>query len=375
MIAATTPLAALIASTASVQDRVRRPDITPRSNLPGLQSGETWPTASWTTSPPEDQGFPDDLSDQIDEMVELTTPLLTSLIVVRHGALVIDNHYNGFEADEPFHIWSITKSVTAMATGIAFREGLLTDLDQTLGELIPDRIPAEADPRVANITLVHLLTSMSGWEWDGRINFSRHDETDDLELMLARPLAYAPGEGFEYDSSNSNLLSYVIEAKSGETMAEFLQPRMFDILGIAKPEWTAMNQGETRGAGGLRLIPSDVAKLGLLMLRNGTWDGEEIITPDWITESTSPQATGTSSSSGVNIGGGGAYGYQWWIRETLEYPAYYGNGYGGQTLYMVPELDLIVVTGVASTDEATPDQQQPVIPIIEELIIPAAEPM
>lgn len=332
---------------------------------------EGWPTGGWAVNSPEAHGLPADLAAQVDAWQAQTAPLMTSFLVVHGGELIVDRHYNGFTPDQTFHIWSITKSVSSMATGIAFREGLLTSVDQTLGELIPFRIPANADPRVPGITLYHLLTSTSGWAWDGRINFSRHDETDDLDAMLARPMAFNPGEGFEYDSVNSNLLSYIIQVQSGVPMAEYLQPRMFDPLGIPPPEWIHMYDGETRGAGGLFLTPANLAKLGYLMLRNGEWAGQQIMMPEWVAESTVAQASGTSSATGVNIGGGGAYGYQWWVKQPLGIQAYYGNGYGGQTVYMVPDLDLVVVTGVAGTDVSRPDLQQPVMPIIEELVIPA----
>lgn len=349
--------------------------ITPPALTRAQETGSTldsWPSETWSRTSPEAQGLPADLPARIDQWAAGTAPLLTSLLVVRGGELVVDRHYNGFDPNQTFHIWSITKSVTSIAVGIAFREGLLTSLDQTLGELIPERIPADADPRVSSITLEHLLTSTSGWQWDGRINFSRHSETDDLDLVLSRPMVCDPGDCYEYDSSNSNLLSYIIQVQSGVTMAEYLQPRLFDPLGIPEPEWITMYDGETRGAGGLYLTPADLAKIGLLFLNGGEWDGERIVEEDWVAASTQPQASGTSSISGVNIGGGGAYGYQWWVKEPSGYPAYYGNGYGGQTLYMVPDLDLVVVTAVAGTDVNEPGNQQAVLPIIEDLIVPAA---
>ena len=109
--------------------------------------------ASWPTTNPEDQGLPADLADQIDARVATETPLLSALLVVRGGQLVVERYYNGFQAEETFAVWSVAKSITTIAAGIAFRKGLFTDLDQTLGELMPDRIPAEADPRVQDITL------------------------------------------------------------------------------------------------------------------------------------------------------------------------------------------------------------------------------
>ncbi|HEV2128984.1 MAG TPA: serine hydrolase [Thermomicrobiales bacterium] len=358
--ALTLPLAAAIAPSAVVlaQGSTSRP--------------MAWPDETWPVSGPEAHGLPADLGDRIDQQVTVTTPLLTSLLVIRGGDLVISRHYNGFAPDQTFHIWSVTKSVSSIATGIAFREGLLNDVNQTLGELIPDRIPAGADPRVANITLEHLLTSTSGWAWDGRINFSRHGETDDLDMMLARPMMCDSGACFEYDSTNSNLLSYIIQVQSGVTMAEYLQPRLFDPLGIPEPEWVTMYDGFNRGAGGLFLTPGDMAKLGLLYLHRGEWDGQRIVDEEWVAASTSRQASGTSTITGVNIGGGGAYGYQWWVQDLFGYPAFYGNGYGDQTLYVVPDFNLVVVTGVASTDVNKPENQQPVLPIIEETIVPAA---
>jgi CubicO group peptidase (beta-lactamase class C family) len=370
VIAAMSPLAAMLGSRASAQDGTSGPPLPGETAVPEVLPGERWPIDGWPTELPEEHGLPADLAEQVDQWAVQSTPMMSAFLVIHDGELIVDNYYNGVTPEDPFHIWSVTKSVSSIATGIAFREGLLTDLNQTLGELIPDKIPANADPRVPGITLYHLLTSTSGWAWDGQINFSRHSETDDLDAMLARPMAFNPGEGYEYDSVNSNLLSYIVQVQSGVTMAEYLQPRMFDPMNIPPPEWVHMYQGETRGAGGLFLTPADLAKIGLMMLRNGDWAGEQILTPEWVAESTVPQASGTSSASGVNIGGGGSYGYQWWVKQPHGIPSYYGNGYGGQTLYMVPDLDLIVVTAVHGTHVDWPDLQQPVIPIIEDLIIP-----
>lgn len=335
-------------------------------------TGDTWPTDGWAIANPDDQGLPSDLADQIDARVASETPLLSALLVVRGGQLVVERYYNGFQADETFAVWSVAKSITTIAAGVAFRDGLFSGLDQTLGELMPDRIPAEADPRVQDITLQHLLTSTSGWEWDGRINFRRHDETDDLDLALTRPMICDPGDCFEYDNTNTNLLSYLIGTMSGGTMAEYLQPRLFDPLGIAPPEWLVTEDGANRGAGGLLMTPGDLTKLGYLYLNGGAWDGEQIVDEEWVTASTIEQVSGTSSTSGVNISNDATYGYQWWITETSDYPVFYGNGYGGQTLYVVPDLDLVVTTAVAGTDVNAPENQQPVMPIIEELIVPAA---
>ena len=357
VVGAMTPVAAVIAQPVRAQD--------------SIPERESWPTDGWESTDPQSQGMPADLVVEIDARVAAETPLLSGLLVVRGGDLIVERYYNGFEANQTLAVWSVAKSVTTIGVGIAFREGLLTSLDQTIGELIPDRIPAGVDPRVESVTLEHLLTSTSGWEWDGRINFRRHNESDDLDLMLSRPMVCDPGECFEYDNTNTNLLSYIIGVQSGLTMAEYLQPRLFDPLGIAQPEWLTTEYGVNRGAGGLDMTISDMAKLGYLFLNGGAWDGQRIVDEEWVTASTTEHASGTSSTSGVNIADA-AYGYQWWIKELSGYSSFLGIGYGGQTVYVVPDLDLVVATGVVGTDVSEPENQQPVSQIIEGLIVPAA---
>jgi CubicO group peptidase (beta-lactamase class C family) len=329
-----------------------------------------WPTRRWRTTTLEGQAFDPNMPAIVEGRVASETPLLSALVVVRHGYIVYEQYFNGQDPDVPIHTWSVTKSVTNIAVGIAFREGLLTSTDQTLGELIPDRIPEGADPRVADITLLHLLTSTTGFQWDGRINFSRHSETDQLGLMLGRPMVCDPGDCFEYDSTNTNLLSYIVEVLSGETMAENLQTRLFDPLGIDQPEWTTMENGSTRGAGGLHLTARDMAKIGFLYLNMGVWDGERIVDEEWVEISTVEHVSGTSSTSGVNIGGG-PYGYQWWVADVAGHHVYRANGYGGQFIYVVPDLDLVVVSAVAGTVRERPEDQQRIGPIINEVIIPS----
>lgn len=117
-------IAALAPAAIMLRHRTSAQDGTGGTTLPGM----VWPTQAWPEGSPGEHGFPPDLSEQINALVAVETPLVTSMLVVRHGNLVVDNYYNGFTFDQPFHIWSITKSVTSIATGIAFREGLLTDL-------------------------------------------------------------------------------------------------------------------------------------------------------------------------------------------------------------------------------------------------------
>lgn len=331
----------------------------------------TWPTDGWRIADPAGDGMDPYFLSQLDAWVVNETPLLSALLVVHDGAIVFENYYNGLTWDQPFFAWSVAKSVTGIGVGIALREGLLPGLGLTLGELIPERIPAGADPRVPGITVEHLLTMTAGWEWDGRINFQRHAETDDLDFDLMRTMVFDPGACFEYDNGCSNLLSYIIQSLSGETMADYLQPRLFDPLGIARPAWLTTEDGATRGAGGMELTARDLAKLGYLFLRGGQWDEARIVDEEWVASSTRVQSSGTSDMTGANISYGSAYGYHWWVRQTAGYPAYYASGYGGQLVYVVPDFDLVVVTGVTPIAAYEPERQQSPVPCIDELIVPA----
>lgn len=330
-----------------------------------------WPTEGWLVADPADDGMDPAFLERIDGRVAAETPLLSTLLVARRGEIVFEGYYNGFGVDETLHTWSVTKSVTGIATGIALREGVLRDLDQTLAELISDGIPEGADPRVPGITVGQLLTSSAGWEWNSQTNFQRSLDTDQVDVMMTRPMVCDPGTCFEYDSTCPNLLSVAIQEQTGETMAAYLQPRLFDPLGIEEPVWLTTEYGATRGGGGLELTARDMAKLGFLYLNGGTWDGQEIVTAEWVADSTSAQVDGVSALSGVNIGGGG-YGYLWWEGVSGGLPAYNANGYGGQRIVVVPERDLIVVTGNATIVAERPEEQQNATAIIDEVIVPGA---
>ena len=330
-----------------------------------------WPTAGWRTAPAEQLGIDPGMLAWADQRLLAEAPLLSSIVVVKDGHIIFERNYNGYSFDQRPQTWSVSKSVTNIAVGLALQEGYIGSLSQTLGELIPYRIPADADPRVWNVTIEQLLTMTAGWAWDGRINFSRTQETDDIDAMLRRPMQCDPGACFEYDSGSSNLLAFVVEELTGQSMADYLQPRLFEPLGIQEPYWVVTEDDTNRGGGGLHLNTREMAKIGFLYLNDGQWDGQQIISRDWVERSTQTQASGVGFLSGVNIGNG-PYGYHWWIQEPAGWSAFSAQGYGGQLIYVVPGLDLVVTTLFAGADPVAPEQQQRPIPIIEEVIVPAA---
>ncbi|HEU5430985.1 MAG TPA: serine hydrolase, partial [Thermomicrobiales bacterium] len=304
---------------------------------------------------------------EADRRAQVELPRLSALAVVRGGDLVFERYYGGQQPEQPIDLWSATKSVTNMAVGMAVADGKLR-LDQTLGELIPERIPANADPLTRRVSVENLLTMTAGWQWDSRTDFLHLDDAPDWAARtLALPMACYPGVCYEYNSGGVHLLSVILQKVTGETEAAYLQPRLFDPLGIARPTWRQSPQGETAGAFGLELTARDAAKLGFLYLNGGVWAGKQIVPASWVATSTVEHSSGTSPS-GVNLGQTG-YGYLWWTTATAGHPAYFALGYGSQLIYVVPALDLVVVALVAAPRQ---DQQQDPIPLVEGAIVPAA---
>jgi CubicO group peptidase (beta-lactamase class C family) len=302
-----------------------------------------WPTADWRTAPPEEYGIDPAALADVDGRVPSETPDLSALLVVRHGYLVFERYYGGHTSDQAINVRSITKSVTGTLIGIALAEGQLRDLDQTVGELIPDRIPAGADPNVANVTLRQLLTMTSGLAWDAATDYPTLIASDDwVALTLSLPVVGVPGETFVYNSGGSHLLAVILAAATGRDTLDYGNEKLFRPIGMKPKAWARSPQGERIGGFGLELTARDMARFGNLYLNGGVWDGEQVVSADWVAASTTWQATGDAT------GGWAAYGYQWWVTATnAGYPAYFALGYGGQHIFVVPDLDLVVVTGIA----------------------------
>ena len=310
--------------------------------VPGAVERDYWPTDGWRAAAPEAHGIDPAALAAVDARVPSETPDLSALLVVRHGYLVFERSYNGYDPAEPINVRSVTKSVTGALIGIALAEGHISGLDQTVGELIPDRIPPDADPRVADVTLEQLLEMTSGLAWDAGSDWPTLTASDDwVALTLGQPVVGVPGQTYVYNTGGSHLLSVIVEAATGQDAEEYARDKLFGPLGIEPGDWPRSPQGEPSGGSGLELTARDMAKLGYLFLNQGSWDGEQIVPADYALAATTYQSAGDATGGWAN------YGYQWWITATdFGYPAYFALGYGGQHIFVVPALDLVVVAAV-----------------------------
>jgi CubicO group peptidase (beta-lactamase class C family) len=343
------------------------PAIDARAQEPASIERQYWPTNGWRTDDPANQKVDPAMLDQVDRIIETAMPDVTGLIVIRGGYIVHERYFGGrYGRDDPVRIWSITKSVTGSLIGRALADGLLTGLDQTIGELLPNRIPDDADPRTPAITIRQLLTMTSGWQWDIATDYDRLIASNDwLAYTLSQPVVHEPGTFFAYNSGGSHALSVIVEAASGEDTADYAQETIFTPLGIARPAWERSPQGEAAGGFGLALTPRDLAKLGFLALNRGQWDGQSLIPESYLAEATSRQADGDAT-------GDAAYGYQWWVTELQGMRAYFALGFANQYLYVVPDRDLAVVVAKGFADN--PPLITAARPLIERFIVPAAQP-
>jgi CubicO group peptidase (beta-lactamase class C family) len=262
-----------------------------------------------------------------------------SMLVQHCGERYVEQYWNGYDATTPHDLQSATKTFTATLIGIAIGQGLIDGVDQPLTELLPDHAHLLTGDK-ALITLEHLLTMTSGLRW---VDFGLGNSfdliaaaDDSVAFVLGEPLETAPGEVFHYNTGSSHLLSAIVAHHGGMTTAQYAEQHLFGPLEIADFEWPALADGIQQGGWGLHMKPPDFLKLGQLLLDEGTWQDQRIVSADYVDAMTSFQ---------VSNGMGGGYGYQMWLETDLfDADDIAGaRGYGGQDCLVLDELELVVV--------------------------------
>ena len=250
------------------------------------RAAPAWPTQQWQTSTPEEQGM--DSMALVNLLDFGKTRSLDSLLLVRHGRIVLDAYYAPYTSDIPHRINSSTKAVIGTLVAMAHKDGLLDSFDHPVLDFFADRSVANVDDKKKAITVQHLLDMTSGIDWreplDGRpdsmIEMSR--ERDWIKFILDRPMSSAPGEIFNYNSGGTHLLSGIITKLTGMSAADYAKARLFGPLGINVANWWRDPQGISTGGYGLALLPRDMAKIGYLYLRNGQWEDKPLVPTAWI---------------------------------------------------------------------------------------------
>ena len=314
-----------------------------RSTTARQVAADYWPTHDWRVADLEDHGVDSLALEAVDARVPDEVPALSALLAARHGYIVFEGYYGGQDPESPINVRSVTKSVTGTLAGAALRAGLLRGLDETVGETIPERIPEGADPSVADVSIWQWLTMTSGLQWDAHGDWQRLLAAPDwVAMTLGLPVVGIPGETYVYNTGGSHVLGVTVAKAAGKPLEDYAAEMLFRPLGMNPGDWMRSPQGEVSAGSGLELTARDMLKLGLLHLRNGEWEGEQIIDAEYATAATTWQSAGDST------GAWASYGYQWWVTATgAGYPAFFALGYGGQHIFVVPALDLVVVAAIA----------------------------
>ena len=289
---------------------------------------------------------------------------LESLAVWHRGELVAERYLTG-DADTLRDVRSVTKSVTSLLVGAALDDGRLTSIDRTLAEVAPDLVAGHgAGP--AEVRVRDLLTMSTGLRWDEQrleeyLDWRRAG--DPIDHYLSRPLVDPPGSRFRYSSAASHLLGEVVAATTGSPLDTYAAERLFRPLGIAEVRWDRLADGSPNAASGLQLRTSDLVRIGRLVLDDGTVDGRQLISSAWIDESTRPH---------IDTGEGNRYGFQWWVEDD-PVPLVVASGYGGQTLAVAPDHDLVVVATAAWNipADAAGRQAERIVRYLRERLAPA----
>ena len=294
----------------------------------------------WLSSTPEEQGIDSEIVEQIIRSIKQQNIAIDSLLIIRYGYLVIEEYLNLEEylsltqsnQDNMHSLYSTTKSFTSALIGIAIDKGYINSTSLKVVDFFPDYTIENLDARKKNMTLHHLLTMTSGFEWTGDNAYEMLSSENSVNYMLNLPMKYNPGIKLEYITGVTHILSAIIQKTTGTTTLEFARKYLFNPLGISTVQWTYDRQNINHGDHGLSLTSRDMAKFGYLYLKNGTWNEKRIISTDWIIKSIQTYNLFEEYSG---------YGYQWWTFPQLN--VYYTKGYHGQSIYVAPEKDLVVV--------------------------------
>ncbi len=309
-----------------------------------LTAGMDWPTQDWRTTSPEEQGMDAQKLSQMLAEIEQKDLDLDSLLVIRHGAIVSETYFGTYHADTPHELYSVTKSFISTLVGIAIDQDLIDTVDHPVLDYFPDITFSDPDPLRETMKLEHLLTMTTGlgWEDEDQVFREIYQSQDWVAYVLNKPMLEQPGARFNYCSGCSHVLSAILQQATGKNTRDFAQKVLFEPLGITKYRWEVDSKGIPIGGWGLALTPREMAKLGYLYLHQGEWDGQQIVSSQWVEKATQKHIDTDDELD---------YGYQWWINPRLG--AYMALGRFGQTIFVLPDADLIFVTTAGSLERTS----------------------
>ncbi|MCP4166737.1 MAG: serine hydrolase [Chloroflexi bacterium] len=329
------------------------PEPTPVPPTPTPIQPDYWPTDGWRSSTPEEQGMDSEkLAALMDYLQNQNSFDIHSLLIIRNGYVVTDVYFPPFAEGYLHGLASATKSFTSSLIGIAIDKGYIEGVEQRVLDFFPERTVSNLDANKEAMTLEDLLTMRSGFECNNADITSRILKSPDwVQFALDLPMGAEPGARWVYCNANVHLLSAILQETTGVNALAFAQEHLFEPLSVSDAIWLSDPQGNNIGSAYLRLTPHDMARYGYLFLKEGLWDGQQVVPAAWVKAATS----------------GGNYGYLWWLKPSGSYSA---CGAGGQEIWVLPDQDMVVVMTGASGGGCTGAWGER---LVHNHIIPAAE--
>lgn len=321
---------------------------------------------------PEKAGFAPDLPHRLDALVRRGgAPALHGVVVARHGRVVLEWYGGGedyvlntplghvdFGPDTLHDLRSVTKSLVALLYGLALESGLVPDPGEPILSVFPEYADLAADPRRAGLTIGHALTMTMGLEWDESAPYTSPENSeiamelapDRCRFVLDRPFVDEPGERWRYSGGAAALVGAIVEKGTGLRLQEFARTALFEPLGAGAFEWSAGSDGSALAASGLRLTPRGLARIGQAVL-------DREVAPGWIGEMLRPRVPAWEDVS---------YGYMWYTGPDGRATAF---GNGGQRLFLLPDLGLVVAVTAGDYNGAGQDTAPRAV--LEDVVLPA----
>jgi CubicO group peptidase (beta-lactamase class C family) len=298
---------------------------------------------------------------------------IRSLLVVRHGKLVFERYFNGSDASEAGTIASASKSILSVATGIAIDEGLLT-LDARIDAFLPpDVVGTHGD-----LTIENLLTMSGGLANSEDVDYLADVDEANLpaDFSFARQVlkwdsVMPAGTEFAYSTGLTQVLAAVLTEATGQSLCAYVAEHLLGPLGIDVERWWVEPDGTFAGGHSVFMTPRELARFGQLVLQHGAWEGEQLVSADWMDQSLAERwDRGCRPAIGAHAG----YGYLWWLYEPEGYRVWNASGYGGQEVWIAPDLDLVIVVTHDTSRTEDPDHHE-VLPgaVARAAILPLTE--
>ncbi|MGH9255511.1 MAG: serine hydrolase domain-containing protein, partial [Vicinamibacterales bacterium] len=304
-------------------------------------------------------------------------PRLHSLLVSRSGEIVFERYYNGIRRDRPANIKSASKSVISALVGIAIGRQQIPSVTTPIVTYFPE-LAQDGDPRKRAITVEHLLTMRPGLEGTSNRNYGAWVTSRNwVRHALARPMFAAPGEEMEYSTGNTHLLSAILTRASGTSTWQFANEVLARPLGFALAQWPRDPQGIYFGGNDMLLTPRQMLAFGALYLNEGRAGGKQVIPAHWVERSCEgrprerrPGGLDFDPNRGFDPLRDREYGYAWWVYEIGGYKTCFAWGYGGQYIFAVPDLELVMVaTSSPDVSEERRGHRRLLFDILDELIV------